>query len=125
MAELATYIGIEPRTVQNASGSTIGRGLRVVLGSGGTVTLAGLAARGDYITLQDIPTGEAGLAASLSGGGKVGAQSSEAANAGDLAYSVANGQVSKTATSAVLVGRWTQPALGGGALSEVELFNLA
>jgi hypothetical protein len=77
------------------------------------------------MTLVDGKLGEPVAVASMSGGGKVAAQASEAVAIGDLAYSVAGGQTSKTVTSAVLVGRWTQASAGAGALAEVELFPLA
>jgi hypothetical protein len=124
MPELATYIGIETRTVSNASGSLIGRGLRVVLGATGVVTLAGVGVRGDYMTLADIPTGEVGLAASLSGGGKVAAVASVAVTAGDVAQAAANGQTAG-AGAAPIVGKWTTTVSGPGILGEVELESAA
>ena len=85
--------------------------------------LAGLAVRGDYIALIDGKNGEPSTFVSLSGGGKVPAVASEQTAVGDLAYSVANGQTSKTVTSAVLMGRWTT-ATAPGTLGEIELFPL-
>jgi hypothetical protein len=125
MAELASYIGIEPRTLNNASGSTIARGLRVVLGATDQITLAGIGPRGDFVTLQDVANNETGAGASLQGGGKVPMVASVAVAMGDLAYGAANGQASNVAAGAILLGRWTQPASGAGVLSEVELFNPA
>ncbi|SRR6266478_9437633 len=122
MSELATYVGIEHRT--EICSVDIARGLRCVLNSSGQLALAGLAARGDYMTLTDGKSGEPVAVASMSGGGKVPAVASETVAIGDLAYSVANGQTSKTVTSAVLVGRWTQPSTVG-VLGEVELFPVA
>jgi hypothetical protein len=122
MAELATYVGVEPRT--EICGADINRGLRVVLNASGVVVLAGLAVRGDYIALIDGKNTEPSTFVSLSGGGKVPAVASEQTAVGDLAYSAANGQTSKTVTSAVLMGRWTT-ATAIGTLGEVELFSLA
>lgn len=122
MAELATYVGVEPRT--EICGVDVARGLRVTLNASGVVVLAGLAVRGDYIALIDGKNTEPSTFVSLSGGGKVPAQASEAVNTGDLAYSAAAGQTSKTVTSAVLMGRWTTTT-ASGTLGEVELFPLA
>jgi hypothetical protein len=123
MSELATYIGIEPRTVNNISGATIVRGRRVVLGSDGNVTLAAIGVRGDYVTLQDIENNGCGLAVAVQAGNKIPAQSTEATNIGDTAYSAANGQFSKTSASAVIIGKWAAPASGANALGEVEMLN--
>ncbi len=123
MAELSTYIGIEPRTAYNASGSTIGRGLRVTLNASGQIVLAGAGVRGDYVTLQDIENNAAGLVVSCQGGGKVAMSSSGTFNIGDLVYAAANGQVGTTNTNP-LIGRATQAATSG-TLFEVEQFNPA
>src|SRR5262245_5718939 len=122
MAEIATYIGVEPRTVQNG-GSAIARGLRCTLQSTGLVAVQDNTARGDFVTAHDIAAHEAGEAFSMQGGGKVPAVASEATLVGDPAYTATAGRFSKTTTSNVLVGRWTQPASGAGVLGEVELLN--
>jgi hypothetical protein len=122
MAEMATYIGIEPRTiVADPANADIGRGLRVFLQANGYVALQDNTALGDYMTITAITHGLAGEGASLFGGGKVPAVASEAVNAGDQAYTAANGQCGKTSTSNVAIGKWTQPASGAGVLSEIEL----
>lgn len=122
MAELATYIGVEPRT--EICGVDVPRGSRVVYGAAGTVTLAPIGVRGDYIAMVDGKNTEPAAFASLSGGGKVPAVASVAVNQGDLAYSAAAGQVSNVATGAVLMGRWTTTT-ALGTLGEVELFPIA
>lgn len=122
MAEIATYIGIEPRT--EICSVDVARGLRATLNASGQLVLAGLAVRGDYMALVDGKATEPVAVASLSGGGKVPAVASEAVNQGDLAYSAASGQTSKTVTSAVLMGRWTTTT-AIGTLGEVELFPVA
>ena len=122
MAEMATYIGVEPRTVQNG-GTALSRGTRVTLQSTGLVAQQDNTARGDYVLLHDIAANEAGAAASMQGGGKVPAVASEATLVGDLAFTATAGRFSKTATSNVAVGRWVQPASGAGVLGEVELEN--
>ncbi|TMP91678.1 MAG: hypothetical protein E6L08_10525 [Verrucomicrobia bacterium] len=114
-------VGVEVRS--EICSVDIGRGLRCVLNSSGQLALAGLTVRGDYMTLTDGKAGEPVAVASMDSG-KVSAVPSETVAVGDLAYSVAGGQTSKTATSAVLVGRWTQPSTVG-VLSEVELFAVA
>ena len=118
MAELATYVGIEPRT--EVCSVDVARGLRVINASG-QVVLAGLAVRGDKVAMVDGKAGEPSAFASLSGGGKVPMVASEQTAVADLAYSAANGQASKTVTSAVLLGRWTT-ATAPGTLGEVEFF---
>jgi hypothetical protein len=120
MAEMATYIGIEPRTI-NAAGAALARGLRVALNSSGTYDLAGIGVSGEFVTLHDIEANKPGAAASVGGGGKVPAVSSEACAVGDIAYSAASGQFSKTASGAVVMGKWTLATTGAGVLGEVEL----
>jgi hypothetical protein len=122
MAELATYIGIESRT--EICSVDIARGLRATMNPSGQLVLAGLAVRGDYMTLVDGKATETVAVVSLSGGGKVAAQAAVAVNQGDLAYSAANGQTSNVATSAVLMGRWTTTT-AIGTFGEVELFPVA
>jgi hypothetical protein len=120
MAELASYIGIEQRTI-NAAGVAIARGLRAALNASGTYDLAGIGVVGDMIALHDIEANKPGAAVSTHGGGKVAVVASVAVAVGDLAYSAANGQASNVSAGAQLIGKWTQPASGAGVLSEVEL----
>lgn len=119
MAELATYVGIEPRT--EICNVDIARGLRAVYGSNGQLTLAPNTVRGDYVTLVDGKAGETVAVASMHGGGKVGMVAALAVAAGDPCYGAANGQVTSVATGAAIVGRFTQPARVAGVLTEVEL----
>jgi len=119
MAEMATYIGIEPRTV--TANAAVSRGQRVTLNSSGTVDVQDNTAAGDYVAITDIEAGKVGEVASMSGGGKVPALASEATNVGDLAYTATTGRFSKTSTSNVAVGRWVLAASGAGVLGEVEL----
>jgi hypothetical protein len=114
---------VEPRTIQ-IGGSGIGKGLRVVLQSTGLYALAGIGVRGDAVTRQDIAANESGLAISMSGGENALVTASETVNVGDLAYSAANGQCSKTSAGAQLWGRWTQAATVG-VLGEIECFSVA
>ena len=118
MAELATYVGIEPRTI-NCGATPIARGLRVIVGTDGKVTLAGAAARGEFVTLTDIEANLTGAAASMTGGGKVPAVASAAVAVGDPAFAAANGQFANAGT--VAIGKWILAASGAGVLGEVEL----
>jgi len=128
MAELATYVGIEPRSINNGTTALV-RGVRVTRASDGTVAVADATTRGDYVTLHDIAAStttvtESGSAASMSGGGKVPALASEATVVGDDAYAAASGKFSKTSTNAAFVGRWTLAASGNNVLGEVELLDV-
>lgn len=120
MAEMATYVGIEPRTIL-ASSVAQARGVRVTRNSAGATAIQDATLRGDYVTLTAIEASSVGQAASMSGGGKVPALASEATTVGDIAYAAASGKFSKTSTSAAVVGRWTLAASGDGVLGEVEL----
>jgi len=127
MAEMATYVGVFPRSViAQTAGGNIGRGLRVTRQTDGTVIVtAANSSRGDYITLGLIEGGKPGPAVNAAGGGKVPAVAAVAVNVADLAYSAANGQFTNVSTGAVLMGRFTQPASGAGVLTEVELLDVA
>jgi hypothetical protein len=125
MAEMATYIGIEPRTgtASLASGG-IARGLRVLFNASSTLDLQDITARGDFVTIQALeanPPGKPGEIASAWGGGKVPAVASVLTNPGDPAYTAASGQFSNVSTGAILVGKWIVGASGAGVLGEVEL----
>jgi hypothetical protein len=118
MAELATYVGIEPRSV-NVGATAVARGVRVTRAADGTVAVEGAAARGDYVTLTDGEANQPVAVAAMGGGGKVAALASAVAVVGGLAYAAASGQFAASGT--VVVGRFTQPASGAGVLTEVEL----
>lgn len=123
MAELATYVGIEPRTIK-ATSVAQARGVRVTRDSSGTTAVADATTRGDYVTIQAIEASAYGEAASTAGGGKVPALASEACAVGDAAYAAAAGKFSKTSTNAAVMGRWTLAASGDGVLGEVELLSV-
>lgn len=123
MPEMASYVGIEPRTVIPTA-VAVARGIRLVRGTDNLVSAAGSTVRGDYISLVAAAASEPFAAVSLQGGGKVPAVASETTTVGALAYSAASGKTSVTSTSAVLLGRWTT-ATAADALGEVELFNPA
>jgi len=121
MAEMATYIGVEPRTI--VANNAIARGLRCTMNAvTGTFDVeATTTVHGDFITLAAIEAGKPGPAASAYGGGKVPAVAAGAVAVGDPAYAAASGQFGNTGT--VLLGKFTQPASGAGVLTEVELAN--
>lgn len=124
MADLATYNSVSPVTIK-VGAAAVARGVRVLLGSDGTVSAASAAARGQYVTLREGAIGEAipGVAAGTPA--KVPALASEAVDVGDPAYSAANGKFSQTATDAVYMGVWTMAASGDGVLGEVQLASVA
>lgn len=124
MAELATYLGITPKTI-TLTNVAVARGLRVTRNSSGLCAVEGITARGDYVTLADGVASEAISACPAGTPAKVAAVASEATVVGDLAYSAASGKFSKTSTNAVLMGRWTLAASADGVLGEVELFTVA
>lgn len=124
MAELATYTGVTPIS-KKLTAVAAARGVRLVLDSSGTVSVAGSTVRGDYVSMQDGAASEVIIVTPLGTPAKVPALASEATVVGDIAYSAASGKFSKTATSAVAVGKWTLAASGDGVLGEVQLFNAA
>ncbi len=124
MSTLATYVGIEPRTV-TPTNVAVGRGIRVTIAaSTGLVSASAIGVRGDFVSLTSAAASEPFAAASLQGGGKVPAYASEITTVGAAAYSAASGQFSVTATNAILVGKWTT-ATAANTLGEVELSNPA
>lgn len=131
MALLASYVGVEPRTILNSTAAELARGIRVALASTGLCAAADNTVAGDFVTGQIIPisvsgaTPKAGLAFSLKGGGKVPMVASEAVAVGDPAYAAAAGKASKTSTNAILLGKWSMAASADGVLGEVELGNVA
>ncbi len=124
MAELASYIGITPRTIYNGTTDLV-RGVRVTRQSDGTHVVADATTRGDYVTLTPITASEYGAASSMADGGKVPALASEACAVGDTAYAAASGKFSKTSTNAAVVGRWVLAASANNVLGEVELLSVA
>ncbi len=118
MAEMATNIGVIPRTIQ--ANVAIARGLRAILNASGTFDLAGATVRGDMVAAHDIAAAAAGAGYSLGGGGKVAAVAATTVAVGDLAYSAANGQFTNVSTNAVYLGKWALAA-AQNALGEVEL----
>ena len=128
MADQATYIAIEPRTVKVTTTGTMGavahtRGTRVNRIADGTVAIADNTTRGQFITLTDGLVGYHCLAAAVQNGEKVPAIASVAVNAGDPAKADLNGLTSNTGAGPLL-GAWTTTT-AANTLGEIELFNPA
>jgi len=122
MAELITTINAVPVTAKAGAGVSFTRGLRGVLDSSGTYTLAGVGEHGQLVA--DTPTEAAAgyfLGCALAGGTTIPAVTSESVVIGEVAYTAASGKFSKTSTSAVRVGMWVQGATADGALGIIFL----
>jgi hypothetical protein len=123
MAELATYIGVTPRSI-NLKNTAVVRGVRVFRASTGLCEVADATTRGDYVTATSGVGLETIQAFSMAEGGKVPALANEACAVGDAAYAGAAGKFSKTSTNAAVLGRWTLAASADGVLGEVELLSV-
>jgi len=128
MADAASYVGIQPRTIP-LSAAAISRGVRVVRNSSGLFTAAGATAaiRGEFVTLQAGAASEVIAAASMQSGGKVPALAAASMTngttaIGETAYGAANGLFSNVSTSAAVVGKWTT-VTADSTLGEVELIS--
>ncbi len=120
MADMTTYTGVTPIT-KKLTAVAVGRALRVVLDSSGTVAVAGIAVRGDYITLQDGVASAHVQVVPIGTPAKVPQVASEIVAVNDPAYSAASGKASKTAGGgAVIIGKWVQAA-GADEIGEVQL----
>lgn len=123
MADLATYIGVTPRSI-NLTNAAIVRGVRVTRNSSGLCAVADATIRGEYVTAQSGAALETIQAFSMADGGKVPALANEACAVGDAAYAGASGKFSKTSTNAAVLGRWTLAASADGVIGEVELLSV-
>lgn len=124
MAEMATYVGVTPRTIK-VGASNLSRGFRVTLDSSNLAAVTDAATRGGFVTMIDGVVGENIEACSMSEGAKVPAYAGEASvDAGDLAYAFAGGKFGVTSTNAALLGRWTTTT-AVNTLGEVELCSVA
>lgn len=125
MADFATYIGVTPVSVK-LSAAAVARGVRLTLASTGLCAVSALAERGEFVSLREGAASEVIPGVASGTPAKVPAMASEAAAIGDLAYSAANGQFSKTAGGgALLMGKWTMAASGANVLGEVQLYTIA
>ena len=123
MAEMASYVAIEPRTII-VGASTIAKGFRVTKDANGVCAVAGDTIRGEFVTLQTGLTGEAIAAVDTASAGKCIAYAGEAGvDAGDAAYAFAGGKFGVTSTNVALMGRWTTTT-AVNTLGEVELLSV-
>lgn len=122
MANASTAIVATQVTV-TASSVAISRGTRLTLGSDGTCAVSAIGVRGDYVALIDIAANGVGVAAPASSG-SVPVVASENCTRGDIAYSAASGQVSKTSTNAIVMGRWKDTTVSG-TLGRIELESVS
>lgn len=125
MAEMTSYVGIQPRTVIPTSTALV-RGVRVTRNSSGLCAVSAAIDRGDYVTITDAAASEPVQVASMDGGGKVPALTADGLTnnttaIGEIAYGAANGMFSNVSTSAAVVGKWTTITAENGVLGEVEL----
>lgn len=126
MADPATYVGIEPRTVI-PSAVALARGVRVTKASTGLVAVANAATRGEFVTLTACAASEPVAAAAMESGGKVPALAAASMTngttaIGETAYGAASGLFSNVSTSAAVVGKWTTITVDS-TLGEVELIS--
>ena len=130
MAELATYLGVQPQT-RILTGVAVVRGVRLALDSSGTVAVTGAnTIRGDFVALaagaasQPIPVADmqSGLVPALAGP----ALTNNTTAIGETAYAVATTGTftNSSASSAVAVGRWTT-VTANDKLGSVQLFTVA
>lgn len=123
MAEMASYLAIEPVTIK-LTAVAVARGVRVAFDTSGTCAVAPANTRGEFVTATAGAASEFIMAFPIACGGKVPALASEATTVGALAYCAAGGKFSVTSASSVPVGKWTQAASGDGVLGEVQLFSI-
>lgn len=105
MANPITTLGVTPITAKANTAVSFTRGLRGVINSAGSFDLAGISEVGQIVA--DTPTDAAAgyfLAASMQESVAIPFVASENVNAGDVVYTAANGQVSKTSTNATRLG---------------------
>src|SRR5215475_4896 len=117
MAEMATYAGIQPRSINLNAAVT--RGLRVSINSSGTYDVQDATAVGDFVLLEDGEASKPALAANVAGGGKVPALAVVQVAVGDSAYSAAGGKFTNVSTSATYMGKFIDATGGANALTSV------
>lgn len=105
-----------PNLTATATAVAIAAFLRVNLDAQGLISAAAIGVAGIGITKQAFAASGTGVVRLLNAPGTQIATASEAIAVGDLVYSAAAGQVSKTAAGAVLLGTATSAASGAGVL---------
>jgi hypothetical protein len=115
---MVTTLGVTPVTCKANTAVSFTRGLRgLMIGNNGgvpTFDLAGITDTGQITA--DTPTSAAAgyfLGASIQESVAIPAVASENVNAGDVAYTAANGQTSKTSTNATRLGIWRDTTVNG------------
>ncbi len=130
MAELSTYLGVQPITVKLTAVAVV-RGVRLQLDSSGTCAVTGAnTIRGDYVSMQAGAASEYILATNMQSGLIMAlagpALTNNTTAIGETAYAVATtGEfTNSSASSAVAVGRWTT-VTANSTLGSVQLFTVA
>lgn len=123
MAELAALTGATLFTGIATSVAQV-RGVRVILDTTRTLSVADHTVRGDYVTTQAVAASGVGAYVSMQQGAIVPALSNTACAVGDIAYSADSGKFSNSsASSAIKCGIWVLATTGDGVLGEVQLEN--
>ena len=127
MGDLSCYTGPTPIYSVNLTNAAVTRGLRLTFDSTGNYSAAAIGVRGDRVAANAGAASQQGLAAfPIQNGMIVPMQSDGTATiaVGDTIYSAAAGQVSETATNAVLIGKANQAcAPTAGLIFEVLVEN--
>lgn len=130
MAELATYLGVQPQT-RILTAVAVVRGVRLALDSNGLVAVTGAnTIRGDYVSMQAGAASEAILVAGMQDGLVMALAGPSLTNnttaIGETAYAVATTGTftNSSASSAVAVGKWTT-VTANSTLGSVQLFTVA
>lgn len=126
MADPATYVGIEPRTVP-LSAASVSLGVRLTRASTGLCAVANAATRGEFVSLQAGAASEYIACAGMQSGGRVPAlcaasMTNGTTAIGETAYGAANGLFSNVSTSAAVIGKFTT-VTADSTLGEVELIS--
>ena len=118
MANPITTLGVTPISCKANTNVSFTRGLRgVLIGNNGGAPTFDLAGIGDIgSVVADTPTPAAAgyfVGASIQESAVIPAVASENVTAGDIAYTAASGQTSKTSTNALRVGIWRETTASG------------
>lgn len=123
MAELACLTNA-PLITCKATSVALVRGVRVILDTSRTVSIADHTVRGDYVTTSAVAASDVGAMVSMQQGAIVPALANTACAVGDVAYSADSGKFSNSsASSAIKCGIWVLATSGDGVLGEVQLEN--
>jgi len=121
MAELAALTAATLITGKATSVAQV-RGVRVILDTTRTLSVADHTVRGDYVTTTAVAASSVGAYVSMQQGAIVPALANTACAVGDTAYSADSGKFSNSsASSAIVLGKWVLATTGDGVLGEVQL----